>query len=235
ILYDNMKTAFVYSHVEEKWQPNKHLLSLARHYGFTPRRCRVRRPQTKGKVERFIHFYENNFWIEWKRRANGLEELNEAVLGWIDEISTNAIGGIGESRKERYEREKSHLIPLPRAAFDCRKSSKIRVSGESLARVEGNWYSVSPEYIGKELTVKIDPMAAAAELSLEDKIIHSFPLDRERKNQRYYQPHHRKALYALWREQQRPRKRTVRKRPEDVPIRSPQLYEQLFASREAAS
>jgi transposase len=49
---------------EEKWQVNKHLLSLARHYGFTPRRCQVRRPQTKGKVERFIHFYDNNFWVE---------------------------------------------------------------------------------------------------------------------------------------------------------------------------
>ncbi len=49
ILYDNMKTAFIYSESEEKWKPNKHLLSLARHYGFTPRRCQIRGLKQRGK------------------------------------------------------------------------------------------------------------------------------------------------------------------------------------------
>ena len=57
ILYDNMKTAFIYDRLQERWKVNKHLLSLATHYGFRPLRCRVRRPQTKGKVERFIDYY----------------------------------------------------------------------------------------------------------------------------------------------------------------------------------
>jgi transposase len=121
ILYDNMKTAFVYSGADEKWVASKHLLSLARHYGFTPRRCRVRRPQTKGKVERFIHYYENNFWVEWRGQDVSLDVLNESVLSWISRISDKPIQGIGESRAERFAHEKSCLIPLPKHAFDCRR------------------------------------------------------------------------------------------------------------------
>ncbi len=114
ILYDNMKTAFIYSTADEKWLPNKHLLSLARHYGFTPRRCQVRRPQTKGKVERFIHFYENNFWIEHKAFPVILDELNEAVLLWIKRIGKKKIGGLHETRNERFTYEKVFLTPVRR-------------------------------------------------------------------------------------------------------------------------
>ena len=54
ILYDNMKTAFVYDAGKGTFQANRKLKALAVHYGFIPRRCRIRRPQTKGKVERAI-------------------------------------------------------------------------------------------------------------------------------------------------------------------------------------
>jgi len=104
LLYDNMETAFISSE-EDKWRPNKHLLALASYYGFTPRRCQVRRPQTKDKVERFIHYYENNFWVEQKNKSLCLEELNEAVLEWIEMINEKTIGGLGESRKERFSDE----------------------------------------------------------------------------------------------------------------------------------
>jgi transposase len=113
ILYDNMKTAFVYSSTEEKWKPNKNLVALASYYGFTPRRCQVRRPQTKGKVERFISFYENNFWIEYKGRSIILEELNETVLRWVENISNRVIGGLNETRTARFAHEKPFLTPLP--------------------------------------------------------------------------------------------------------------------------
>ena len=61
ILYDNMRTAF---HPDDEgiWRPTKRLLALAVHYGFTPKRCRVRRPETKGKVERTIGYLDSNFW-----------------------------------------------------------------------------------------------------------------------------------------------------------------------------
>jgi transposase len=235
ILYDNMKTAFIYSATEGKWKPNKHLLSLARHYGFTPRRCQVRRPQTKGKVERFIHFYATNFWIEYKGRDLDLDELNEAVLRWIGIITSKTVQGLNESREKRFKHEKQFLTPLPVASFDCRRPEPVQVSCESLVRVRSNWYSVPPAYIGKELTLRIDPLTLKAEVSDGDYILRSFIVITEEKNQRFYTNEHKDALRALWERQRTPRKsRRITPVP-DVSVRSPQHYEELFSLQGAAS
>jgi len=229
ILYDNMKTAFIYTAGDEKWNPNKHLLSLARHYGFTPRRCQVRRPQTKGKVERFIHFYENNFWVEQKGWPLKLDELNEAVLKWAELINEKPIRDLNETRNERFTHEKSFLTPLPEHSFDYRRPFQAKVSRESLIRVKSNWYSVPPKYIGEELTVRINPLSHEAEVSDGEEVVRTFGLNLEEKNQRYYLPEHSKALKALWKKQYsipKPRKR--RPTPPDVDIRSPEQYEKLF-------
>jgi transposase len=232
ILYDNMKTAFIYSAVDEKWIPNKHLLSLACHYGFTPRRCRIRRPQTKGKVERFIHYYANNFWMEFKGTALNLDELNEAVLRWIALINTNTVSGLNESRQERFNHEKQYLTPLPPDSFDCRRPESVRVSTESLVRVKGNWYSVPPEFIGKTLTLRIHPLSSEAEISTGCKIIRRFFVETDKKNQRYFVASHQKALMDLWIRQSIPKKRKKNIPTADVSIRSPEQYEEMFSGQE---
>ena len=50
-LYDNFK-AVVLRHDADGPLYNPKFLAFATHYGFRPQACRVRRPQTKGKVER---------------------------------------------------------------------------------------------------------------------------------------------------------------------------------------
>lgn len=50
ILYDNIKTAFVYAAEKGTLQANRKLKALAVHSGFIHWRCRIRRPRTKGKV-----------------------------------------------------------------------------------------------------------------------------------------------------------------------------------------
>ncbi|HOC28185.1 MAG TPA: IS21 family transposase [Treponemataceae bacterium] len=59
ILYDNMKTAWL--NRGGVWEVHPALLAFAAHCGFEPKRCKVRRPQTKGKVERFIGYLGNHF------------------------------------------------------------------------------------------------------------------------------------------------------------------------------
>jgi hypothetical protein len=125
-------------------------------------------------VERFIHFYDNNFWVERKQRPVSLDELNEAALEWIDEISVRTIGGLNESRNERFAHEKAFLTTLPKHSFDCRTPMPARVSTEALVRVKSNWYSVPPEYIGATLTVKIDPLANIAQVLDGQQVVTSF-------------------------------------------------------------
>lgn len=55
ILYDNMKTVWYYD--GEHWQTNRQLARFAYHYGFIPKRCKIHRQETKGKVERFNQFF----------------------------------------------------------------------------------------------------------------------------------------------------------------------------------
>ncbi len=235
ILYDNMRTAFVYSTTEERWKPNKHLLSLARHYGFTPMRCQVRRPQTKGKVERFIQYYDRNFWIEHKGKALSLQMLNESVQTWIDKISSWTIQGLNESRADRFSREQRMLLPLPERHMDCRKKLPVVISGESLARIENNWYSVPVKFIGESLSAFIDPLSGVCEIVASGMVVRTFVVDREKRNHRFYLAKHKKELLELWlkqREGTKPRRKRIEC---EVDTRSPQLYERLFSSQEVAS
>lgn len=235
ILYDNMKSAFIYGESEEQWLVNKQLLSLACHYGFTPRRCRVRRPQTKGKVERFIHYYENNFWIEHRGGDLSLDELNEEVLVWIRQISCKPVQGLNESRDQRFVYEKSFLTPLPTEIFDCRPAEQVRVSRESMIRVRGNWYSVPPQYIGAQLTIRLDPLTLEAEIFDRETFLRSFVVNLDERNRRYCLAEHQRALRALWEKQNRPRRRRPLLPQPDVTTRSPSQYERLFGLQEAAS
>ena len=109
------------------------------------------------------------------------------------------------------------------------------VSRESLVRIKSNWYSVSPAYIGTELSLRIDPLSQQAELSDGEVRLRTFPLELEEKNRRYYLPEHQEALKALWRKQFEPKRRKQDIPAPDVSVRSPDQYEELFALGEAVS
>ena len=163
ILYDNMKTAFV-ADVDGSFQVQKDLMRFASHYGFTPERCRVRRPQTKGKVERSIGYSQTNFWPRVKDRNLGIESLNSEALGWVESIMDKRIGGLNENRRERFEKEKSYLQPLPKFDLDVRTSIPCMVNRESCITYETNKYSVNPGFIGKIIELRVDSVSGEAEI-----------------------------------------------------------------------
>ena len=60
---------------------NPRFLAFATHYGFRPIACRVRRPQTKGKVERPFCYVETSLFNG--RTFSSLGHLNETTAcGW---------------------------------------------------------------------------------------------------------------------------------------------------------
>ena len=62
-LYDNMKVV-VSGYDSDEPVYNPRFLAFAAHYGFRPVACRVRRPQTKGKVERPFGYVESSL-TQW--------------------------------------------------------------------------------------------------------------------------------------------------------------------------
>ena len=81
-LYDNFK-AVVLWHDADGPLYNPKFLAFATHYGFRPQACRVRRPQTKGKVERKFFYVETSLLNG--RTFDTLEHLNEVTARWLAE------------------------------------------------------------------------------------------------------------------------------------------------------
>lgn len=122
ILYDNMKTVIV---ERDCYGEGKHRLQagfwdFSKHYGFIPKVCRPYRAQTKGKVERFIHFLRYSFYypLVGELKASGLlvdeATANYKVLSWLNEVANQRCHGTtGDIPFIRLQDEQSHLQSLP--------------------------------------------------------------------------------------------------------------------------
>jgi transposase len=232
ILYDNMKTAFV-RNAEGMYEPNRGLLAFARHYGYVPRRCRVRRPQTKGKVERSIGYLGRNFWQSVEGETLSLGFLNEAVKAWLIKADVKPMGDLKGTRNERFARERVHLNKLPGADYDTREEAPVVVSRESLVRFESNWYSVHPENIGKMLMMRVDRLNGEAEIVEDGVVLKKIGLCEAGSRIKWFDPADKAAIFKRWeadRERCERYRRPKKKHPHqvtgvEVAVRSPAQYD----------
>lgn len=230
ILYDNMKTAFLHDG-QGGWRATKRLCAVAAHYGFTPKRCQVRRPETKGKVERAIGYLDGNFWPRMDCGELSVAELNSQVNGWLAEIDSKVLLQFGESRQQRFLCEKDALRQLPVTDCDVREEIPVAVNRESMIRYQTNSYSVPPQYIGQLLTLKVDPLSPEAELLGPQGSVRRLHLCPAGGRQRVVFAEDRAAIQLRW---QQDRNRTARRRAPrthaprpvvEVQVRSPGEYE----------
>jgi hypothetical protein len=232
ILYDNMRTAFS-PDSEGIWHPTKRLLAMGAHYGFVPKRCRIRRPETKGKVERMVGYLDNNFWPRMDGQTLTLSGLNDDVREWLAHIDGKKLADFGESRSTRFHREKSALKPLPSVDFDVRDTIPIVVSREGTIRHESNLYSVPAQHIGEIASLLVHPLHRNVDLILPDGLRRSFTLLPALSRSRIDFPGDHETHRKRW---QQDRDRILkRRRPRsrhhvvetDVEVRSPSAYEGL--------
>lgn len=152
-LYDNMKV------VVTRWedgQPlyNTRFLSFATHYGFKPWACQIRRPQTKGKVERPFQYIEGNLLNG--RTFRSLEHLNEVARCWLSEIADRRLHGTTRKTPlELHAEELPHLLPLPAFEVDTSQVVYRNVESDGTIRYENNRYSVPWQLAGELLPVRI--------------------------------------------------------------------------------
>ena len=122
VLYDNMRTVVLERHGYGRGRHRFHpgFLDFARHCGFRPRLCAPYRAQTKGKVERFIRYLRQSFYVPLASRLaqEGLivDRLtaNLAVKRWLREVANARVHGTtGEVPAERLAIERTQLQPIP--------------------------------------------------------------------------------------------------------------------------
>jgi transposase len=152
-LYDNFK-AVVLWHDADGPLYNPKFLAFATHYGFRPQACRVRRPQTKGKVERKFFYVETNLLNG--RTFDTLEHLNEVTAWWLQSVAdVRVLRDFKEAPLQRHQREQPHLLPLPTCDFDTALVVYRHVNVEGFIAYRLNFYSVPWSYIGQVLPVRI--------------------------------------------------------------------------------
>jgi len=145
-LYDNFK-AVVLRHDADGAFYNPKFLAFATHYGFRPQACRVRRPQTKGKVERQFHFVEVSLLNG--RTFDTLEHLNEVTTQWLVEVAdVRILRDFKESPLERHAVEQPQLLALPTCDFDTAQVVYRHVNVEGYVAHRLNLYSVPWSHIG---------------------------------------------------------------------------------------
>jgi transposase len=118
VLYDNMKTVVI---KRDKYGKGSHgyqktFLDFAKHYGFNPKLCRPRRPQTKGKVERSIQYIQKSFYypLVTLKEEIDRESLNYEALKWLKETAnTRLLRERKGTVEELYLQEAAQLKPIP--------------------------------------------------------------------------------------------------------------------------
>jgi transposase len=140
ILFDNAKTV-VSERVGTAVRFNPELLETALAYGFTPKACWVKDPESKGKVESNVKYVRRGFY--YAREFDNLADLNDQARTWLAEIANARVHGTtGCIPQERHKEERQYLKPLPSIerplpVFETRKATKT-----AIISVDNNKYSV---------------------------------------------------------------------------------------------
>jgi len=149
VLTDNMKTVVL---GRESGNPiwNPAFLDFANTMGFVPKVCKVRRPQTKGKVERLVRYIKENFIPG--REFKDLGDLNRQALIWCESVNRKVIRSQGIIPVNELPAEE--LNPLPELVIRDRYRYESRhVSRDGFISYDGVLYGIPWEYSGKTITV----------------------------------------------------------------------------------
>jgi transposase len=154
ILYDNMKTVVI-KHSPVEIRCNRTFEDFLAYYGIVPKACKPSRPQTKGKVERTVHYLKNNFFQ--RKHEPTLYALNENIRKWLDQTANKKKNQTtNEPPVLRFQQEQKFLQPwgvkplFPTSHWEMRE-----VSRDCFVSYKGKKYSVPFRYAGQKVKIKI--------------------------------------------------------------------------------
>lgn len=155
LVIDNLKAAVT----QADWydpELNPKLQSFCEHYGTVLLPTKPYTPRHKGKIERGIGYVKENALRGKTFRS--LAEQNAYLLWWESHIADTRIHGTTRRQviKVFTEVERPALIPLPVQRFASFTEAKRRVHRDGHVEVKQAYYSVPPEYVGREVWARWD-------------------------------------------------------------------------------
>jgi transposase len=153
LLYDNMaqvRSPGTPTREAGGWNPL--FLDFAHHYGFVPRTHRVRRPRTKGKVERMVGYVADNFLRG--RSFIDLADLNLQGRHWLTHTANVRLHATTGCRPCDLLAQEG-LTPLSSARlYPLRQVCLRKVDAEGFVHLCRSRYSAPPERVGQTLIVE---------------------------------------------------------------------------------
>jgi len=151
VLTDNMKTV-VLRHEAGKTIFLPASESFCADMGFLPKTCQVRRPQTKGKVERLVRYFKENFLPG--RRFTNLFDLNAQALQWCHHVDSKKHSTTGRIPLQMLAEENLNLLP-PSEIRDRYRWETRKVSKDGFVSFDGHLYGINWRYSGRDAQVRL--------------------------------------------------------------------------------
>jgi transposase len=168
--------------------------AFCRDWGVAARACAPYRAQTKGKTESGVGYVKGNALAG--RQFCSLEDLQQHLVTWSANADERIHGTTGERPRERFEKERAALGPLPGGALAIPSRRLVRrVASDALVDVDTVRYSVPHRLVKETLEV----------LVLEEEVVIFHGPDeiaRHRRGreprQRIIDPRHYDGLWRPW-------------------------------------
>jgi transposase len=153
ILYDNTKIAVARILGGEERQKTRAFSELQSYYLFADKFGRPAKGNDKGKVEGLVGYARRNFMVPIPH-VSSWEELNTRLEAESRKRRLRRLRGHTETIGERFERDRTAMLPLPAAPYEACEKIAGRVSSLSLVRYRSNDYSVPTQYGHRQVWVK---------------------------------------------------------------------------------
>lgn len=155
VVFDNAKCAVKTPDWHDP-ELNPKLVDFCKHYGCAFIPTKVRTPRHKGKVERGVDYVQENALRG--REFETLAAQNQHLEHWERTIADTRIHGT--TRKQVLacfnEIEKPAMSQLPSTRFEFYHEVRRKVSRDGHISVNRSFYSVPPEFLGRDVWVRHD-------------------------------------------------------------------------------
>lgn len=155
LIIDNLKAAVSNA---DWYDPdiNPKIQSFCEYYGTVILPTKPYTPRHKGKIERGIEYVKSNC-LKGKRFGS-VAEQNSYLLQWETSVADKRIHGTTRKQvgKVFEELERPALLQLPAGRFPSFEEAKRSVHRDGHIEVKKAYYSVPPEYTGREVWARWD-------------------------------------------------------------------------------
>lgn len=157
IIFDNLKAAVLNGHGRSACL-HPEFLALCGHFCLEAIACARRDPESKGMVEAGVRYVKRNALQGRSEELTRWEDYAKFAVRWREEVANVRLHETTRERpRERFEKERPLLRPLPRLPFDTDEVVSAIVSPLAHVEFDGNRYSTPPDMTRQTVIVRATP------------------------------------------------------------------------------